>query len=188
MRIRDIEALISATENAITKVNQMNKKYPQKYYNTAYEVCDTVITKWYSSYSPIIYDRVGSLYDMFKVRINGTKLLVDIDGEGLSGLSEYLYNLTFVEGYHGGAKSGTSYYRSPQGTKLMAFPHPQPGVPYWKTPIPEFYRWGRPAVRSFSPYYKIRETLDKRLGLIDKERQKEYDAIVEKIRKIINRF
>ena len=174
MRIRDIEALIRATEKAITKVNDMNKRYPRKYYNTAYEVCDNTITEWYSSYDPIMYNRRGSLYNMFEVRINGTKLLVDIDGEGLAGLDEYLYNLTFIRGYHGGADKGEG--------------HPQYGIPYWRKPIPQFTQWGRPAQRNFSPYYRIKTRLDKRLTEVDKERQKEYDNIVSKIQKILNRF
>lgn len=188
MRMRDIDALIKATEKAINGIEQMNKKYPKKYEDAANLVCDHVITQWYDSYNPIIYDREGSLYKMYDVKVKDSKLIVDIDGEGLSGLGRYLYELTFVEGYHGGAKTGTSYYRSPQGTKLKAFSHPQPGIPYWKTPIPEFYRWGRPALRSFSPYNRIINQLNKAMSEIDEERQSEYNKYINKIKNIIQRL
>ena len=182
MRIRDIEALIKATEKAIIGVEKINKIYPKKYEEAANYVCDNVITQWYDTYDPIVYDRRGSLYKMYEIKIRNNKLIVDIDGEKFSGLSRYLYELTFVEGYHGGAKKGKT------GIDGYMEDHPSPGIPYWKTPIPQFYFWGRPALRSFSPYYRIMSQLKKEMSEIDKERQVEYDKYVNKIKKIISRF
>lgn len=182
MRIRDVEALINATERAIKGIEQMNKKYPKKYEDTANSVCDHVITQWYDTYNPIMYDREGSLYKMYDVRIKNDRLIVNIDGEGLSGLGKYLYELTFVEGYHGGAKTG----KIKIGDTI--FSHPNPGIPYWKTPIPQLCFWGRPALRSFSPYNRIINQLNKEMSEIDEERQTEYNKYIDKIKNIIKRF
>lgn len=174
MRRRDIEALIKAIEKGIVKIDKMNKKYPQKYRDEAYMVCDSIITDWYSQYDPIFYNRSGSMYKMFEVKTNGTKLIVDFDGDSLDGLNKYIYDIAFVGGYHGGADKGAN--------------HPRPGIPWWRTPIPEFSEWGRPAKKSFSPYNRMMIELDKKMTEIDKERQSEYDAIVNKIKSVFMRF
>lgn len=189
-RRRDIEALIKATEKAIKGVENINKKYPEKYKDVAYLTCDSIITKWYDSYSPIFYEpyRRGSLYKMFKVELDGRNLIVDIDGEGLDGLSRYLYELTFMEGYHGGAKNGTIKIKNEKGDVIKEIPHPSPKVPYWKTPFPYYTNWGRPAIKTFSPYNRIMLELSKEMEKIDKEKQEEYDKLVNKMRAIISRF
>lgn len=174
MRTRDIISVINNLKKAKAQLEKMNKVYPKRYVEELYLIGDEVITQWYSSYDPFFYDRRGSLYEMFEVKLDGTNYIVKFNNDNLGGFEEYIYNLTFIEGYHGGARGGEN--------------HPKDGVPYWRTPYPFFSRWGRPALRSFSPYYRMVNRMKTKIKEIDTEKQKEYDQIIEKAMKSINKL
>lgn len=177
MRIRDINAAINCVQKAITKIEKLNKLYPQRYKEELEEVGNSVIDQWYETYDPIVYERTGSLYNAFKVTLNGTDYNVSFDSSFI-GNKIIFYN-SFMEGYHGGAKSGKTKFGEP---------HPAPGIPYWKTPIPEFTHWGRPAMRSFSPYTRMMSEMKKRIKQIDKEKQDEFDSIMAKVRRAVEKI
>lgn len=173
MRIRELESAILEIQKAKKSFEEMNKKYPKKYAEELYLVGDNIITEWYSQYDPIFYERSGSLYNAFKVNLNGVNYSVEFDSSFIDG-NELIFQNSFIEGYHGGAKSGEN--------------HPSPGIPYWRTPIPQFTEWGRPAKRSFSPYIRMIQEMNKKIKEIDKEKQEEYDKIIEKVEKKINKL
>ena len=172
MRTRDIIAAINAIKKAKTKLEKMNEVYPKRYAEELYLIGDDVITRWYSQYDPILYDRSGSLYNAFKVNLNGTDYSVDFDASFLG--NEIIFENSFMQGYHGGAYKGKY--------------HPHPGIPYWRTPIPQFTEWGRPAKRSFSPYTKMVLEMNKKIKEIDNEKQKEFDSVMSKVYKAVERL
>ena len=175
-RVRDILAALRAVEKLEKKLNDMNKKYPLKYKEELERIGDHVITDWYSTYEPIFYNRRGSLYNAFRVNLNGTDYSVEFDYNLLGGdkVNELIFENSFIRGYHGGAADGVG--------------HPNPGVPYWRTPYPLLTNWGRPALRSFSPYTRIVSEMNKKIREIDGDKQDEFNKAVNKVYKIINRF
>lgn len=189
MRRRDIIATIRSIDKAKEKIKDMNKRYPKKYQEELYLIGDNVITQWYSKYNPIMYDRIGSLYKAFKVTLYDDEFAVDFDPSFMErDKSSLIFENSFMQGYHGGADKGTIIKKDENGTVLYTESHPQPGIPYWQTPIPEFGHWGRPAKRSFSPYTKMVSEMNKKIKEIDDEKQKEFDGIIEKVEKAINRL
>ena len=100
-----------------------------------------VIDSFYNDYTPTVYDRNKSLYDMPQIIITEDYLAIEFNENRMSTFRDGgtgLYELVFKEGYHGGAKSGKD--------------HPNPGVPYWRTGD-LFSLWGKPAKRApIAPY------------------------------------
>lgn len=177
MKTRDIIAAINAVKKAKTKLEKMNEKYPKLYKEELEETGKHVIAEWYASYNPIYYNRNRSLYHAFRVNLDGLNYSVDFDAAFIG--NEIIFENSFMEGYHGGARSGVTE---------LGEPHPAPGIPYWKTPIPEFTHWGRPALRSFSPYTRMTAEMNKVIKKIDKEKQQEFDGIIEKASKAIEKL
>lgn len=177
MKSRDIDRAIQTIIYAKNKCDIMNKKYPKKYEYELKKIGNITIDKWYATYSPIYYHRRGSLYDSFQVNLQGLDYSVEFDSSLISKFhnnSDYIYELSFIEGYHGGAKNGID--------------HPHPGIPYWKTPFPIFNQWGRPAKKSWSPYYRMVSEMKKVIKEIDKEKQAEFDKVMDKVQRAINRL
>lgn len=173
MRTRDILSAINNVKKAKVKIEEMNKRYPKKYKEELEMIGDDVITQWYSTYDPIFYNRSGDLYDAFRVNLDGVNYRVDFDSSLMDG-NEYIFENSFMKGYHGGAISGDG--------------HPNPGIPYWRTPHPWYYEWGRPAFRSFSPYNRMINLMNKKIRKLDKEKQDEFDKIIEKVNNSINKL
>lgn len=172
MRTRDIIEVIHVVEKAKNKVEKMNKKYPKKYKEELEEIGRSVISEWYATYDPIYYDRQMGLKNAWKVTLNGMNYRVDFGSELMNTSynisTEYIFENSFMNGYHGGAMHN--------------------GIPYWRTPYPEFTAWGRPALRSFSPYTRMVSEMNRKIKEIDKEKQDEFDKQIAKVQKAINRL
>ena len=172
MRTRDILRAIKVAENAKRKLDDMNKKYPKRYKEELEEIGKSVISEWYATYDPIYYDRQMGLKHAWKVSLNGMDYRVDFGYELMDTNyhqnTEIVFNNAFMNGYHGGSFNN--------------------GIPYWRTPYPEFTAWGRPALRSFSPYTRMVSEMNRKIKEIDKEKQDEFDKEIEKVQKAINRL
>lgn len=172
MKTRDILDAIKTVEKAIKKIDLMNKKYPLIYKEELERVGDHVITDWYSTYDPIIYDRYGGLYKAFTVQLKGTIYSVYFGATLMDNVYHqsvnWIFKNSFIEGYHGGSRHN--------------------GIPYWRTPYPELSNWGKPAKRSFSPYYRMINEMNKKIQEIDKTKQNEYDDVMKKVKKSIYRL
>ena len=93
---------------------------------------------------------------------------------------EYLYNLTFVEGWYGGA-THLGPGEHPPGYND---PHPETGIPYWRTPAPvngkfepgfTYAHWAKkPARKSASPREAIIKSFTPKSEEITKQTLKEY--------------
>ena len=121
------------------------------------------IDHFYNDYEPRVYRRegniskhTGGLYDILEISASQEGLDINFNEtklpyrNGLGGRGDGLYNLVFIEGWHGGAYSG-DYTVLPDRT--IYTPHPQTGTPYWRTPTPQYTSWGAPAARAgISPF------------------------------------
>ena len=107
-----------------------------------------VIDSFYNNYTPTVYDRSNSLYDMPQIVITENYLAIEFNENRMSVYRNGgtgLYDLVFKEGYHGGAKSGEG--------------HPHPGTPYWRTGF-YYNQWGQPAKKApIAPYEDLVEQL-----------------------------
>ena len=107
---------------------------------------DNYITIFYDSYNPRFYNRYGDLYNVYKITINKNNYSIDFDSSYMMYdhrvSNEYIYQNSFINGYHGGAISGIG--------------HPDVGTPYYRKPFPNFTEWGREAVKSNSIFDQIK--------------------------------
>lgn len=179
MNTKYIIRAIKSVESAKQKIEQMNKKYPLRYKDELEDVGNTVVAKWYASYHAYYYRSKESLFDAFKVILHGTDYSVEFDYTFMNThgeIDEYIFENSFIQGYHGGAdkdKNGK---------------HPHPGIPYWRTPFPTFKSWGRPALRSFSPYNQMVAKMNKTIKQIDRDKQNEYDKIIDRVNNSISKI
>lgn len=172
MKTRDILNAIKSVEKAKKKFDKMNKVYPQKYKDELQEIGRSVISEWYGTYDPIYYDRQMGLKHAWTVILKGTNYNVYF-GASLMNTSynestNWIFKNSFIGGYHGGSRHN--------------------GIPYWRTPYPEFTAWGRPALRSFSPYTRMVSEMNRKIKEIDKEKQDEFDKEVAKVQRAIDRL
>ena len=192
----DLKALEKRILNTVGKnlvdnlQKQANKAYDKMNENVAYEFLDvvedrlqdmykSVITEFYSSYTPDIYHRdgniktqTGGLYNLLKIKNHNGELSWDFDPssllyrDGSGGGEGDLYDLIFRKGYHGG---------STKDTKGI---HPNTGVPYWRIPDPYYSHWGRPATKA--PISPILNWNLKLYKYKKKQLRKDYDSIYDK--------
>ena len=111
------------------------------------------VWKWYRSYSPKYYERKKTLYYGFKIEREGYKMRLHFGPEEMYHVHfvdkidpTYIYENSFIGGYHGGAIDGEN--------------HPNPGIPYWRTPPPNYPYWSFPAKHDESPYKRINAAID----------------------------
>lgn len=151
------------------KITQKEQKMYEEIRDYLDYICRSAIDDFYSDYmpkgsDPIFYTRQYSLYKAYRIIVEDGHFEVDynweyMDDEIHGELTEYIYNIAFIRGYHGGATSGDG--------------HPASGIPYWRTPFPTFDNWGRPAAISRSPYMVIEEEAQKYIDIQGKRWQKE---------------
>lgn len=169
---------------------------------------DSEIDKFYESYEPgssrdpfyveagmykkmpTPYDRLGSLYYAYELKEtkNGLSFIFNHDLENtsreyLGGMkhrasNEYIYENSFVNGWHGGAIAGEG--------------HPEPGIPHWRSGFttPPFDDWiyDFPAVRSDSPYLRIKKRATKYRDSIQEDFQNTLDDTVKNYKSRIYRL
>lgn len=105
------------------------------------------VLQWYSSYSPAFYRRNESLYGIMDLEQSPEELMLEWTFDGGKMTRDRhggsLFDKVFVHGWHGGAYAGdTIRYRKPVPKSMGGNAS---GV--------GFYRWGRRAVRTPSPYF-----------------------------------
>jgi len=125
------------------------------------EIFHWAVNEFYGDYSPEIYTRNYSLYDVVEINADEEDMTISYIGapENATPFRKgggTVFELSFLEGYHGGAASG-NYTVMPQsdpddsGFTVRYTPHPDPGTPYWRTPHPWYTDWGRAAEWSIPP-------------------------------------
>ena len=134
------------------------------------------VNEFYNSYSPNTYVRQYGLLDVLSLQIDENGEIArdgNTDQEIINKMFNPsamhkdrhggdLFNKVFVQGWHGGAESGTG--------------HPHSGVPYYRTPYPYFSHWGNMAVKTASPF----ELLKAKVASAETDFDIKYDQIAEK--------
>jgi hypothetical protein len=169
--------------NAIEKSREEARNiFMQKYGYQCRQALELSIEQFYDDYTPKMYNRQEGLLKAYRINSDGTYEFDEnlITGRHRINDKEYLYNLAFREGYHGGAKDGPG--------------HPSPGIPYWRTPphpgmmyleeydelcyVNRWALWGKQAVRT-TPILSI---VDDKIAMFDFD--KKYNKIlIDTIRK-----
>ena len=145
------EAIRLATKDMVEYLNEEIRK-----------IFIDVVNEFYNDYDPLTYERDYTLGTLLETEVlhgsnpglavwleptNMTTFRSGYDGE------DGLYDQVFRKGWHGGADMGPW--------------HPDPLTPYWRTPHPGYYRWGRAAERMDPPplelfQEKLREAFEGR--------------------------
>lgn len=100
---RDFYNYIMANWDAI--MAEVNKILMPKMLKKIQQVIEQVISEWYGSYGPSKYSRVGDMYNVPKVYIDGDYISAEFDSGAMGGHrmpADKLYDLTFKQGLHGG--------------------------------------------------------------------------------------
>ena len=135
-------------ENETPKIENKVLDLVENKLNEFYKIS---VMNFYADYPHPIYDRRGSLYNLFHTKRDGNTLRYWFEPSEITSRTGYggedgLYTTVFKEGWHGGAKHD--------------------GVMRYRTPIPYYTYWGKEAVRSqFSPYdmfIALKEDYEKR--------------------------
>lgn len=102
---KQIEAEFLA-EHADEIVYEINEKLAIHQYNKALEITKSAIDSFYSDYNPHLYNRTGSLYDIFDIQVSGDDFIFAIDDDlmGWHRSNEAVMQLDIMQGFHGGKK------------------------------------------------------------------------------------
>jgi len=152
MRHREIQAAIRATSKAINDIEKITTVYPKRFKDELSDIGRSVIDEWYDSYNRKMYDPYGSLYYAYKVEVKKNIGTVRFSPNFIKHIhhnqsSFFVYNNSFLEGYHGGSYDKKNTF----------------GEPHWRKPSPFFTEWGDVAQQSFSPYDKMHKEMQDKI-------------------------
>ena len=132
---------------------EMADKYSVRAAKQMNKIARLEVWRWYSSYAPREYNRKKTLYYAFKITGGNGIVNVHFGPEMMYPIhrvdkydSSYIFENSFMQGFHGGAINGSD--------------HPNPGIPYWRRPAPDYPEWGWPAAHNVSPYERINKAFD----------------------------
>lgn len=147
-------------------IHETNKQWKEIKRDEVLNICMTAIDHFYS-WDPDYYDRLGSLHDLYKVSIKQDYISLMFDSDNMAKHrvdNEYIYDIVFYYGFHGGAVSGEGH-PNPKNFDDITKPNEFTNfnqfsiAPYWRTGV-GFTRWGKRARKSNSPYWEIRNCID----------------------------
>lgn len=113
------------------------------------EIFEQSVTEFYDAYTPRYYHRTYALYDAYRIKATSNSIKIQADGSlmpaGIHRASnDYIFDLAFVQGYHGGAF-----------TDALGGDEPLWRVPPLTVSLPPgikpYTDWGSPAVQTESP-------------------------------------
>lgn len=107
--------------------DETNRLYVEAITDAALMICSQAVDDFYEDYTPVSYDRLGTLHKIYDVQIrDGVPFLTlndsKLDGHRVS--NEYIYMTSFQEGWHGGREMDGAM-RYPTG-RLAEFTSPSP--------------------------------------------------------------
>lgn len=219
---RTLQALNEETTKAMDEANREFGLYQQQKIE---QIFSDAVTKFYSAYQPNQYSRAGNtstlrgglydvlsmpldesgmvIYDGYEELFDGTRMSFNDNGKGsdafydMNGFREMLFQQTFMEGWHGGAKSISTEKENTWGS------HPSPGTPYYRTAgrIPtatgsrwhRWGKWGKRAVKTTPPFTIFSQNLSAAEGAEIFEKFKEIsnahnDRAVKKVQEMMPKF
>lgn len=112
-------------------------------YEDVDEIIRGCIKAWYDDYKPRYYKRTYSMYHFYDIKKHKYSVEYDFSPDYMNymhrfktrGGIEYLFNTTFVQGYHGGADKIDPSKVEEWGE------HPHTGTPWYRTPYKKYYDW-----------------------------------------------
>lgn len=160
-----------ATEAATRATKRLMDKIYGKLKMELQDIYDEEVRKFYDDYDPLYYHRRYSLYRALKISEITSNDIIGIDysfksymtvyshsGQLDGSLDNSLLELTFGEGYHGGARAMIPWHNKNTGENGI---HYTGDTPLWRTPYGGYYSWGRPAYKSDAPYDLFMEKMEK---------------------------
>lgn len=158
-----IKRLVENRNNAASFLDSVNKKIEKRFEKDVNKVIKRAINDFYRTFKPDYYKRKYSLRSMYKLTIKDGEYTIDYSHKYTDkthrASNEYIFNLVFVKGWHGGAP-GIADHKVEQWRE-----HPNPGIPYWRLPPPggdnvPYTDWGRRAKQDKPPIERIDEAVD----------------------------
>ena len=220
---RTLQALNEETAKAMTEANKEFGLYQQQKIE---QIFDEAVTRFYNDYLPSQYVRSGStselsgglydvlnmpldesgivVYNKYEELLDGSKMSIQVNPSrraaiyDIDGLRMALFEQTFMEGWHGGAKTISSRKSDKWGA------HPAPGTPYYRAPgrirtenggskWHRWGKWGKRATRTTAPFTIFSKNLSAAEGAEIFEKFKEIsqrhnDTAVQKVQSDIPKF
>lgn len=207
MTLQEFDKVLETLEKNVDKaVEKINKELDKTYQKDIEEdIVKRSIQEFYDDYTPRgkkrPYKRKKDLFNAYRFSSKNGKISLETGAKFMKkkhrASHEYIYNLAFVSGWHGGAINIEDSKIDEWGA------HPDPGewtkgddpitsgTPYWRTPpipneelgIDRWQFWGDSAEQSSSPLENIRILLKEYERNKMKDRQKE--AIKKGLSKLI---
>ena len=143
---KKIQKFADSIENA---KNKTNEEIPQKAAPEIEKAARTAVEDWYMAYQPVSYERTESLLHVYDVKPQTGLVNVHLSSDELGGhrvSSDYIYNLMFLQGWHGGALHD--------------------GFPPLKRTGPGFIYWGGPTVKTTPAYLLMQQYIGEMKGEI----------------------
>jgi len=169
-----INKAINNIEEATKKINE---QLDREYEKDIKALMDQAVQEFYDDYTDLRgYKRKHDLFNAYRVSVKGLEAYIKTSSEFMKKRhradNEYIYNMAFISGWHGGAP-----YVNDVEDSVWGVLHPNPanyyggdkpidgGDLYWRTPMKpkeiRYSRWyGTPANQaSISPLERIKELL-----------------------------
>ena len=162
--------LVKLIKKKLDEIEKINDKYYKIGKSDLEYIARKTVDEFYDDYEPLMYERYGDLYNAYKLTAskqpNGMfsfEILYDWSFMHYTHRvsNEYIYENSFIYGWHGGARTGPN--------------HPNSGEAWWREPSPYYTNWKSPASQSEPVKEKIRTRLERHLSLLQIEMQKEYN-------------
>lgn len=126
-------------------------------------IFNEAVEDYYDNYNPTVYGRDSKgLYDLLVFESDETGSYAGYDPDNIgydwfrkdginneSGFKQYLYDITFLQGYHGGADKIAANKEEKYGV------HPSPGTPWYRRPVGYYIDWGIRSQKDSVPPVKI---------------------------------
>lgn len=156
--LKKLSRLLNDFPKTVQDIAEKNDfKYQKKARKEMTQIARMAIDDFYDSYDPHVYDRWGDLHNAYKVIVNDKVWKIDYNSKYMKhthrASNEYIFLLSFMSGYHGGAINGPDH---PAPGTLYGPNLLNQGIPYYRN-YPYYDGWLRPAVKSESPFQKIEE-------------------------------
>ena len=161
-------------------VDKIHKELDREYQKDIKALMDQAVQEFYDDYTDLhAYKRKYDLFNAYKISVHNLEVTIKTGAEFMEKRhradNEYIYNMAFVSGWHGGAP-----YVNDIDDSVWGVPHPKPakyygdidpdkpiqgGDLYWRTPMKpkeiKYSNWyyHRAAKASISPLARIRELL-----------------------------
>jgi hypothetical protein len=177
--LKEYVKILDRTINNISEATKkINKELDKQYETDIKYLMDKAVQEFYDDYTELrAYKRKYDLFNAYKVSVKGLNLSIQTGAKFMKkrhkASNDYIYNMAFVSGWHGGAP-----YINDVEDSVWGVPHPNPakyiggdtpiegGDLYWRTPMkPKDIRYSQwystPAPQaSIAPLDRIKELLE----------------------------